>query len=1774
MSNQLVGNVYSKIMDDVLYQVAISFEEDGVNHSVLDELKKTWQTRLTNSKCASFPWDPPPIPQPMVNPTPVPSNVPRSQAGPTTGSPALSATSNGSNNVRIKEEPSYASHGLSNGLPPAYGSTVAKERAAQLLSQKYGVNANTQINMLQAQMAMPIPGQQQQIPQNIQLPPNVSEQQRREYAERRMLQMRQMQQQGPQMQQQEQRPPVSSAQTDGIGEWDEMVTRRRALASTYAADMTIRQRMEESSRAMEGGGLMLPLSEQPNHSLVKLSSGQPSQFDGAGDSEDDTKTIKNEELGDEDDDEDAINSDLDDPDDDVVEDAGEDNNQGQIMLCTYDKVQRVKSKWKCVLKDGVLTTDGKEHSPDSPLDAPGTPNTPPFLAKSKKRALSRLPSNLPLPTGQPPSKKLRHRLRAQGTFDEAPLSPTIFLDDSSNTRPSLPLRLSSSSAGTKMLGKGVKDDSGPVRTLKLARGSLRLSNLSQQTRWPGMRSSGGGSAMDIDEVQNSPGYQLLNQISVTELLEQDERPTFIIDLADHANYEPGPINVIYANFALRASDGLYQMVVGKSDQDSPGLAAATAFSEFKAWSTSYVRHYESLDIGLPSIFFLGITWTCCALRRRLRVIRGVPGSATGSIASNPPSVGLPTAFVARRDGHRHTSSIYETSMGSSSEPLDYFGSFKASLPVLGSPAHKKSESMSHTDGSRAKSKKTPESLSRKSDDSFSSHKGSSTPRAALRQSSGAVLHSPFGLHYAEAILGAAAAGGVDNFPTFDRSDGAFFDWTRLPITPALPPHIQFARSVDWSATKLGPIENWSAELRSMCNLIMASPHPAAMWWGDDMVAIYNEAYILLAGQKHPALMGSTYQEAWGEIWDQVKDVFATAFSTGQATMKDDDCLFIHRSGTPGYLEETYFSWSIIPLVGPDGSVVGLYNPAFEKTRRKVAERRMLTLREVGEKTASARDLGNFWQQVIGALEYNELDTPFVIIYSVEDDPESEASSTNSGVGVKLCTLEGSLGVPEGHQAAPSHIDLKSGSHPWGRVFREAMKNSRPLYLQTANGTLDSDLLQGIHWRGFGDESQAAVCCPIHLTTGDSILGFLLMGVNPRRPYDDDYSLFIQLLGRQLTTTVASVVLFEEEIARGKRAAQLAAMDRNELSEQLAIRTQEAVESETKFSRMAEFAPVGIFIADSEGHLTYCNDTWYEISRIPRGAEGGFNWMDYVSEQDKATVDALWLDLVQNIQPVTAEFRFRAQWEVQKGQKTDTWVLASAYPEKDSEGRLKVIFGSITNISQQKWAEHLEKRKMEEALEMKRQQENFIDITSHEMRNPLSAILQCADEISSTLTGYRESDKSTQSLDDLLDSNIDAAQTIALCAQHQKRIVDDILTLSKLDSALLLVTPCDVMPVSVVQRALKMFDGEVQTARIKLDFKIDDSLRRLNVQWVKLDPSRLLQVLINLTTNAIKFTTTQAKRIITVTLAASLQRPSQTSTFDRVSYIPSRTKRKDSTDSGDWGAGEKIYLYFAVRDTGRGLSEDETKLLFHRFSQASPRTHVQYGGSGLGLFISRELVELQGGQIGVSSKSGEGSTFAFYITSRRSTSPASPEALNTTPVAAAAAMIQQQPAKASRTKSADNPTALQPSNTSDPKPGLRVLIVEDNLVNQRVLSRQLRNIGCTVTIANHGGECLARLRESILWAGNQNNPDALDLGVILMDQEMPVMDGLTCTREIRKLQAGGQVVRHVPIIAVTANARSEQISAAIAAGMDDVVSKPFRIPDLIPKIEALDAKYNI
>lgn len=854
------------------------------------------------------------------------------------------------------------------------------------------------------------------------------------------------------------------------------------------------------------------------------------------------------------------------------------------------------------------------------------------------------------------------------------------------------------------------------------------------------------------------------------------------------------------------------------------------------------------------------------------------------------------------------------------------------------------------------------------------------------------------------------------------------------------------------------------------------------------------------------------------------------------------------------------------MVGGDGSVMGLYNPAFEKTRRKIAERRMLTLREIGERTASARDVKGFWAQVMGAFDYNQVDSPFMLLYSMTDDADSDASSMHSSstFAAKPCHLEGALGVPDGHQCAPEHLELRNGTDGFAPIFREVSHIDKPALVEVGSRDLPESLLHGLDWRGFGDPCTSVVVCPIHPTTGEAVLGFLVLGVNPRRPYDDDYSLFIQLLSRQLATSLASVVLFEEEIRRGQKAAKLAALDRIELSQQLAARTQEAIESETKFTRMAEYAPVGMFIASSNGNITFANDSWYEISRVPRGQGTADKWLDVVKEEDQKLVEERWQTLVVDKKPVSFEFRFKAPWQDRRGDKGETWVLFSSYPEKDEAGNLKSVFGSITNISEQKWAENIQTKKMEEAVELKRQQESFIDITSHEMRNPLSAILQCSDEISGSLTQYRQSGAKMLP-DELVASCLDAAQTISLCSQHQKRIVDDILTLSKLDSQLLLVTPVDSQPLQVVQRALKMHEGELQAADIQLKFVVDQTFRDMKLDWCRLDPSRVLQVLINLTTNSIKFTSTESKRTITVTLGGSAQRPSQMPDAP-VKYFPTRSNKHSMTDK-EWGDGEPVFVMFSVSDTGRGLNPEEKKLLFMRFSQASPRTHVQYGGSGLGLFISRELTELQGGEIGFESEAGKGSTFAFYVAARRSSPPPDSTGIPLIHRASDAKGKKEITAMVSKEDKHGKPLTTPAATPSAPLQK-RVLIVEDNLVNQKVLQKQLKNLGTEVHVANHGGEALEKLRQSTYCTEG----GTLQLGVVLMDQEMPVMDGLTCTKMIRQLEREGKIRGHVPIIAVTANARNEQIQTALDVGMDDVVSKPFRIPDLVPKIEELMSRF--
>lgn len=189
-----------------------------------------------------------------------------------------------------------------------------------------------------------------------------------------------------------------------------------------------------------------------------------------------------------------------------------------------------------------------------------------------------------------------------------------------------------------------------------------------------------------------------------------------------------------------------------------------------------------------------------------------------------------------------------------------------------------------------------------------------------------------------------------------------------------------------------------------------------------------------------------------------------------------------------------------------------------------------------------------------------------------------------------------------------------------------------------------------------------------------------------------------------------------------------------------------------------------------------------------------------------------------------------------------------------------------------------------------------------------------------------------------------------------------------------------------------------------------------------------------------------------------------------------------------------------------------------------------------------MVELHGGKIGVASQPGKGSTFAFYIASHT---------------------IEPQRPVGSK----PDGMALRPKKSvASPEHPYSILIVEDNLTNQKVLRTQLQRLGHRVYAASNGVEALDFLQTTSLWAGNASNQP--DISVILMDLEMPLMGGIECTQQIRKSQADGKLSRHVPIIAVSANARDAQVNDALESGMDSAISKPFRVADLMPKIEAL------
>ena len=418
----------------------------------------------------------------------------------------------------------------------------------------------------------------------------------------------------------------------------------------------------------------------------------------------------------------------------------------------------------------------------------------------------------------------------------------------------------------------------------------------------------------------------------------------------------------------------------------------------------------------------------------------------------------------------------------------------------------------------------------------------------------------------------------------------------------------------------------------------------------------------------------------------------------------------------------------------------------------------------------------------------------------------------------------------------------------------------------------------------------------------------------------------------------------------------------------------------------------------------------------------------------------------------------------------------------TSGGLSYLLGYFIDISEQRAARMAMQHAVESAQAASRAKSDFLANMSHEIRTPMNGILGMTELVlESSLTPEQRAD----------------LELVKASADALLHIVDDILDFSKIEAGKLDIEEVPFDLPQLVEDTLRAMELRARQKGLDVHCHIPPELPRI----MKGDPGRLRQVLVNLLANAIKFTGAGA-----VTVALDMDQES-----DGVSEVS-----------------------FAVSDTGIGVPAEKQRLIFEAFAQVDGSTTRQYGGTGLGLTICRRLVILMQGRMEVSSEPGKGSTFRFIVP------------LKHTGVAQAAPLrpLPEHVVGAGHTLWLEDevPPPLPPPAPAimERRRGMRVLLAEDNPVNQRLALRLLEKLGHQVTLVDSGLGVLERASR-----------EAFD--VILMDVQMPGLDGLAATRQLRlrELTQGG----HVPIIAMTARAMAGDRERCLEAGMDDYLAKP-------------------
>jgi PAS domain S-box-containing protein len=514
-------------------------------------------------------------------------------------------------------------------------------------------------------------------------------------------------------------------------------------------------------------------------------------------------------------------------------------------------------------------------------------------------------------------------------------------------------------------------------------------------------------------------------------------------------------------------------------------------------------------------------------------------------------------------------------------------------------------------------------------------------------------------------------------------------------------------------------------------------------------------------------------------------------------------------------------------------------------------------------------------------------------------------------------------------------------------------------------------------------------------------------------------------------------------------------------------------NEEQFHSILDNLKEVVFQTDATGHWLYLNRAWQETLGFPVEDSLGKVFFDYVHPDDRQLNQERFEPLIQRKKDYC---RHEIRYLTQDG--SFRWIEVFARLGLNQNNEITGTYGTLIDITERKQTQLLLEQAKEKAESDNSAKSDFLASMSHELRTPMNGViglselaLESADpeEIRSHLKQINESSK-------------------ALLG-----ILNDILDLSKIEARQLAIEKIEFNIDDLLDVLNRMFTLRAQ--EVGVGFKI---IREAGGQNLFIgDSLRLRQILINLLGNAFKFT---AKGNVTLEV------------------------RQLQAASGG------ITLGFLVRDSGIGMSPEQLLSLFQPFSQADSSISRRFGGTGLGLTISRNLAQLMGGEIEVVSQLGTGSTFDFKVTLMPSN-------------------VSQDETLQQRRVAAQTPDQYR--ELVQGLKGKRVLLTDDNRINQLVGSKLLGKLGLIVDIANHGEEALQKLQEQ-------------PYDLVLMDIQMPVMDGLEATRRIRQ----NPRFTSLPVIAMSAGVTLNEQSACEKAGMNGFIGKPIDSAQLTHKLIAL------